>query len=40
MVPLAGAAVALLTIIYTEATGKPASDVLFSGQNEMRDADP
>ncbi|HEX7268041.1 MAG TPA: hypothetical protein VF256_11510, partial [Streptosporangiaceae bacterium] len=28
-------AVALLTIIYTEATGQPAADVLFSGQNEM-----
>jgi H+/Cl- antiporter ClcA len=35
VLPLAGVAVALLTIIYTEATGKPASDVLFSGQNEM-----
>jgi chloride channel protein, CIC family len=33
VVPLAGVTVAVLTIIYTEATGKPASDVLFSGQN-------
>ena len=32
VLPLAGAAVAVLTIIYTQATGKPASDVLFSGQ--------
>ena len=35
MTPLAGAVVALLTIGYTEATGKPASDVLFSGQDTM-----
>src|SRR5438552_13773376 len=35
VLPLAGAAIAVLTIIYTEATGKPASDVLFSGQNDM-----
>jgi H+/Cl- antiporter ClcA len=34
-VPLAGAAVAVITIIYTEVTGKSASDVLFSGQNDM-----
>jgi H+/Cl- antiporter ClcA len=34
VLPLAGIAVAALTIIYTQATGKPASDVLFSGQNE------
>src|SRR5215831_19065312 len=33
--PLAGVAVAVLTIIYTEATGKPASNVLFSGQDDM-----
>ncbi len=33
VVPLAGVAVAVLTIIYSEATGKPASDVLFSGQS-------
>ena len=32
VLPLAGVAVAVLTIIYTQATGKPASDVLFSGQ--------
>ena len=35
MAPLACAAVALLTIVYTEATGKPSSDVLFSGQDAM-----
>jgi hypothetical protein len=35
MAPLAGVAVAALTIVYTEATGKPASDVLFSGQDAM-----
>ena len=35
VLPLAGAAVGVLTIIYTEATGKPASDVLFSGQEDM-----
>jgi chloride channel protein, CIC family len=35
VLPLAGAAVAALTIIYTEATGKPSSNVLFSGQNDM-----
>ena len=34
VLPLAGAAVAALTIIYTQATGKPASDVLFSGQSD------
>jgi len=34
ILPLAGAAVAVLAIIYTQATGKPASDVLFSGQSE------
>jgi len=34
ILPLAGAAVAVLAIVYTEATGKPASDVLFSGQSE------
>jgi H+/Cl- antiporter ClcA len=32
VLPLAGVAVAALTIIYTQSTGKPASDVLFSGQ--------
>ena len=35
VVPIAGAVVGVLTIIYTEATGKPASDVLFSGQDDM-----
>src|SRR5215831_8162175 len=35
VLPLAGAAVAVLTIIYTEVTGKPSSDVLFSGQDDM-----
>jgi H+/Cl- antiporter ClcA len=35
VVPLAGAAVAVLAIIYAEATGKPTSDVLFSGQNAL-----
>src|SRR6516164_316333 len=34
VLPLAGVAVAVLAIVYTQATGKPASDVLFSGQNE------
>jgi H+/Cl- antiporter ClcA len=35
VVPLAGVTVAMITIIYTQATSKPAADVLFSGQNEM-----
>jgi H+/Cl- antiporter ClcA len=35
VVPLAGAAVAVLTIIYTQATGKPASNILFSGQADI-----
>ena len=35
VVPLAGVAVAVLAIIYAEATGKPTSDVLFSGQNAL-----
>jgi H+/Cl- antiporter ClcA len=35
VLPLAGLAVAVLTIIYTQATGKPSSDVLFSGQSDM-----
>jgi H+/Cl- antiporter ClcA len=35
MAPLAAVAVAVLTIIYTQATGKPSSDVLFSGQEAM-----
>ena len=33
--PLAGVVIAVITIIYTEATGKPASNVLFSGQDDM-----
>ena len=35
VLPLAGAAVAVLTIIYTQATGKPSSDMLFSGENDI-----
>jgi hypothetical protein len=35
MAVLAGLVVALLATGYTEATGKPASDVLFSGQDGM-----
>jgi chloride channel protein, CIC family len=35
VVPLAGVAVAVLAIIYAEATGKATSDVLFSGQNQL-----
>jgi chloride channel protein, CIC family len=35
VLPVAGLAVAVLTIIYTQATGKPSSDVLFSGQSDM-----
>jgi H+/Cl- antiporter ClcA len=35
VLPLAGVAVAALTIIYTQATGKPSSDVLFSGQADI-----
>jgi H+/Cl- antiporter ClcA len=35
VLPLAGLAVAVLTIIYTQATGKPSSDVLFSGESDM-----
>jgi len=35
IVPLAGVTVAVLAIIYAEATGKPTSDVLFSGQNQL-----
>jgi len=33
--PLAGLAVAVLTIIYTQVTGKPSSDMLFSGQSDI-----
>ena len=35
VVPLAGVAVAVLAIIYAEATGKATSDVLFSGENAL-----
>jgi H+/Cl- antiporter ClcA len=35
VVPLVGVAVAVLAIIYAEATGKPTSDVLFSGENAL-----
>ena len=35
VLPLAGLTVAVLTIIYTQATGKPSSDVLFSGQSDI-----
>ena len=35
MAPLACLAVAVLAVIYTGATGKPSSDVLFSGQAAM-----
>jgi H+/Cl- antiporter ClcA len=34
-VPLAGVVVAVLAIIYAEATGKPTSEVLFSGQEDI-----
>jgi len=33
--PLAGVAIALLAIIYAEGTGKPSSEVLFSGQSDI-----
>ena len=35
MVPVAGAVVAGLAILYSESTDKPASDVLFSGQTAL-----
>jgi len=35
VLPVAGLAVGVLTVIYTQATGKPSSDVLFSGQSEI-----
>jgi len=35
VLPLVGVAVAVLTIIYTQATGKPSSDMLFSGENDI-----
>jgi H+/Cl- antiporter ClcA len=34
-VPLAGLAVGVLAVAFAEVTGKAASDVLFSGQNEL-----
>ncbi len=34
VVPLAGVAVGIITIIYTQVTGKPSSDVLFSGEDQ------
>jgi H+/Cl- antiporter ClcA len=34
-VPLAGMVVAVLAIIYAEGTGKPTSEVLFSGQDDI-----
>jgi H+/Cl- antiporter ClcA len=35
VLPLAGLAVGVLTIIYTQVTGKPSSDMLFSGQSDI-----
>jgi H+/Cl- antiporter ClcA len=35
VLPLAGLTVGVLTIIYTEATGKPSSNMLFSGQSDI-----
>ena len=35
LLPLAGLAVAGLAIAFAEGTGKPASDVLFSGQDQL-----
>ncbi|HXW44701.1 MAG TPA: chloride channel protein [Streptosporangiaceae bacterium] len=35
VLPLAGLAVGVLTIIYTQVTGKPSADILFSGQNDI-----
>jgi H+/Cl- antiporter ClcA len=35
VLPLAGAAVAVLAIIYAEGTGKSSSEVLFSGQDDL-----
>jgi chloride channel protein, CIC family len=34
-VPLAGVVVAVLAIVYAEGTGKPTSEVLFSGQDDI-----
>jgi H+/Cl- antiporter ClcA len=35
VLPLAGAVIAVLAIIYAQGTGKPSSEVLFSGQNDL-----
>jgi H+/Cl- antiporter ClcA len=35
VLPLLGAVVAVLAIIYAEGTGKPSSEVLFSGQDDI-----
>ena len=35
VLPLAGAVIAVLAIIYAEGTGKSSSDVLFSGQDDL-----
>jgi H+/Cl- antiporter ClcA len=35
LTPTVGLAIGGLAVIYTEATGKPVSDVLFSGENDM-----
>jgi chloride channel protein, CIC family len=35
VLPLAGAVIAVLAIIYAEGTGKPSSEVLFSGQDDL-----
>jgi H+/Cl- antiporter ClcA len=35
LTPLAGLAVAALAIIYTQTSGKPVADVLFSGQDSL-----
>jgi H+/Cl- antiporter ClcA len=35
VLPLAGVVIAVIAIIYAEGTGKPSSDVLFSGQDDI-----
>jgi H+/Cl- antiporter ClcA len=35
LAPAAGLVIGALAVAYVEATGKPASDVLFSGQNQL-----
>jgi H+/Cl- antiporter ClcA len=35
VLPLAGVVIAVLAIIYAEGTGKPSSEVLFSGQDDI-----